>query len=127
MSTLTDAQIVDTRRWMGYPLASAAGVETVYTPMEPRMSFTERLDALSSIEEEALINQYLTPLAALEAAILSAAGNLDTDTAGPWIRNKTEMTERTNLYTRWRRDMCAFLGFAPGPSLGSGGISLVRC
>jgi hypothetical protein len=121
MSTLTDAEVVNIRRWMGYPLASAAGVETVYTPGPPRIMFADRLDALTSIEEDTLRDQFLTPLAALETGVLGTADNMDTKIAGPWTANPDELGERNRLYTQWRREMCAFLGFAPGPSLGSGG------
>jgi hypothetical protein len=46
---------------------------------------------------------------------------MDTSIAGPWTANPNELGERNRLYTQWRREMCAFLGFAPGPSLGAGG------
>lgn len=125
--TLTDAQIVDLRRWLGYPLASATGVETVYTPDSPRVSFTARLEALSASEETVLVERFLDKLALLEQAILDAADNLDTDTAGPWKANHREISQRKSLYNSTRREMCAFLGFEPGPSLGTGAIFATRC
>ena len=83
--------------------------------------------ALTVSEETVLTDRYLTPLATLEAAILTAAEGLDTQSAGPWVSNPTEMADRRAIYNRQRRDMADFLGFAPGPALGAGGITLVRC
>jgi hypothetical protein len=126
---LTDAQMLDVRRWMGYPSLSDGELDMVRWNPNSRtsMSLTERLENLTATEETTLTDAYLTPLAALEAAILSAADNLDTKVAGPWQSNPQELTQRTGLYNQWRRDMSAFLGFAPGPALGSGrGVYLER-
>jgi hypothetical protein len=128
MSTLTDAQRLDVRRWMGYPSLGADEIDYVrWTSRYSSMTLTQRLEALTSAEETMLVDKYLTHLETLEGALLSASANLDTDTAGPWKANPREITQRTSLYNKWRRDMCGFLGFEPGPALGSGGISIVRC
>jgi hypothetical protein len=135
MSTLTDAQKVDIRRWAGYSAALSGDLavysDPIYSHAGPiwglnRLTLADKLDGLTSAEEVALTAQYLTPLASLEAGVLGSADNMDTDTAGPWKANARELDERTQLYNRWRRDMCGFLGIPPGPGLGSGGIALVR-
>lgn len=127
MSTLTDAQQIDIRRWMGYPSLGADELDSVrWTSRYSSMTLTQRLDALTSAEEVSLTTAYLEPLATMEAAILAAAANLDTESAGPWTANKREVSQRRALYNQWRRDMCAFLGFEPGPALGAGGMTLVR-
>jgi hypothetical protein len=85
-----------------------------------------RLTNLRPEEESILVNTYLTNLYVLEAAIPAAGANLDTDQAAVWTRNKSEVGDRTKLFNQWRRNMCAFIGVAPGPSLGAGGLSVVR-
>jgi hypothetical protein len=128
---LTDAQKVDVRRWMGYPTLNAGYPDTVYSVsgdrLQPPLSITQKVANLSESEETVLIDIYLTPLASLEAAILTVGDNLDTDAAAVWKRNVNEQADRERLFDSVRRRMCAFLGFKPGPELGSGnGISLVR-
>lgn len=86
-----------------------------------------RLQHLQAEEETVLRNTYLNPLKALELAIVASSDNLDTDAAAVWTHNKNEVADRTKLFTQWRRAMCTFLGFAPGPTLGSGGLTIQRC
>lgn len=126
---LTDAQKLDVRRWMGYPSLSDGELDMVrWNPYSrTSMSLTERLENLTSTEEVSLTDAYLTPLAAMETALINVGDNLDTLVAGPWTANPQEMAQRSALFNKWRRDMCTFLGFQPGPGLGSGGITLVRC
>jgi hypothetical protein len=90
------------------------------------MSLHQRLTTLSASEESVLINTYLTPLYSLETEIYGAGDNLDTDQAAVWTRNKTEVSDRSKLFDQWRRRMCGFLGFAPGPALGNGGGQVIR-
>ena len=87
-----------------------------------------KLAGLTASEEATLTTRFLAPLAQLEAALLGASDNLDTAIAGPWTANPNEVSARSRLYDQWRRDMAAFLGFAPGPSLGGGGpVLFSRC
>lgn len=129
---LTDAQITDVRRYAGFQLsgtpALTANNDIAYLVFGTRqMSLVERLNSLSASEESVLVNTYLTNLNTLEAAIVSAAANLDTDQAAVWKHNKTEVEERERLFDSWRRRMCAFLGFAPGPGIAaSSSVSLTR-
>lgn len=130
---LTDAQITDVRRYAGFQLAGttqqlSADNDITYLVFGTRqMSLIERLSNLSASEESVLINTYLTNLNALESAIVAAAANLDTDSAAVWTHNKNEVQDRERLFDSWRRRMCAFLGFAPGPGLNSGStVSLSR-
>ena len=114
-------------RWSGYAVGGIyavgmAGQTTSY------QDIVNNLDALDASQEEALTTKYLEPLATLEAALLAAGDNMDTKIAGPWTRNENEVAQRSSLYDRYRRDMCAYLGYAPGPSLGAGGgLFLQRC
>lgn len=132
---LTDAQRVDIRRWSGYGPAGnealAVFSDPVYSHAGPawglnRLTLAEKLAGLTAAEEEVLTTTYLAILATLEAAIPAAAANLDTKVAGPWEANPLEMTQRTALFNKWRRDMCSFLAIPPGPGLGSGSITLMR-
>jgi hypothetical protein len=121
---LTDAQKTDVRRWLGYPVVDE------YEPITlGQVTLNERLDNLTTPEETVLTATFLEPLATLETAILSAGENLDTEIAGPWTARKDEVTQRSSLFDKWRRDMAAFLGFKPGPALGggAGGAFFVRC
>lgn len=128
---LTDAQKVDVRRWAGYPLAAADRPAT--DGEDDALVFTRRLwstlehrlNNLTGQEEDVLANVYLTNLATLEAAI--PAVSLDTMAAGTWQWNPLELSQRTSLFNKWRREMCAFIGVEPGPGLGMGGMSIVRC
>lgn len=129
---LTDAQITDVRRYAGYQLAGTPPLtsnnDLAYLVVGMRqMSLIERLNSLSASEEAVLTTTYLTNLNALEAAIVTAGANLDTDEAAVWKHNKQEVQDRERLFDSWRRRMCAFLGFAPGPGIGSSAqMSLVR-
>lgn len=127
---LTDAQMMDVRRHAGYPLAGTtmpitADQDVVYLRFGMvQMSLYKRLTSLSAAEEAQVVT-YLTTLAALETAIITAAGNLDTDQAAVWRRNRGEVGDRSGLYNQWRRALCDFLGLPPGPAL-SGATRLVR-
>lgn len=132
---LTDAQVTDVRRWAGYGMTGdtslAIYADPVYSHAGPawglnQLTLAQKLAALTAAEESVLVTTFLTPLALLEMAIPAAADNMDTQAAGPWIANPREMQERTNLFNKWRRDMCGFLAIPPGPALGAGGIQLVR-
>lgn len=128
---LTDAQLADARRYLGYQLAGTtmpitAEQDLVYiTYGMTVMSLCKRLTSLSAIEETVAIS-YLTQCTALEAALLGAGDNLDTDAASVWTHNRNEVDDRTALYNQWRRALCGFLGVPPGPALGAGGLRLMR-
>jgi len=114
---LCDAEKTDVRRFCGYP-AYGAGVAgnmgwrfyQAYGAME------YRLNNLSP-SEESVLRQHLSNLRAFEAAIPSAAQNLDTATAAVWTRNPSEMRDRQRIEQDWGRRLCGFLGLPPGPAL----------
>lgn len=129
---LTAAQLTDVRRFMGYPLNGTTMTITNdqdlvygYFGMVV-MSLQQRLTTLSDSEEAVLTATYLTPLYTLETAIFGAGANLDTDVAAVWTRNRSEVSDRMKLFDNWRRRMCVFIGFAPGPDLGNGGSQIIR-
>lgn len=129
---LTDQQKTDVRRYAGYPMVGDTPVDNTrdfaYGWVSPGVWETlyRRLGSMSASEESVLINTYLTKLALLETAITDASDNLDTDVAAIWTHNKNEVSDRMNLFNKWRRMMCSFIGIPPGPWLGNGGTRVVR-
>jgi len=110
---------------MGYGISDRIGFGVV-VPVEP-LGLNDVLDNLTSSQETVLIDVFLTPLATLETAVRTAADNLDTLKAGPWEANPNEVAARRNLFRSTCRELCAFLGFEPGPALAGGNsIAIVR-
>jgi len=129
---LTDAQKLDVRRWAGYPLtadapASDSEDDAVVFTRRLWSTLEHRLNNLTAAEEDVMSNVYLSNLATLEAAIPAMTDSLDTDSAGTWKANPLEMSQRSSLFNKWRREMCSFIGVEPGPGLGAGGMTVVRC
>lgn len=129
---LTDQQMADTRRWAGYPMLADTIVSdtydwaygSVYTGVFQTLN--HRLTNMRPEEEAVLVNTYLTNLATLEAQIPASGADLDTNVAAVWERNPNQVADRTDLFNLWRRNMCAFIGVAPGPGLGDGGVRVMR-
>ncbi len=132
---LTTQQLADVRRFAGYPAQGAQVFDNsrdfAYGWVSPGVWETlfERLNNLSADEEGILVTTYLANLYILESALAGSGADLDTASAGPWVRNPNEVRERTALFDDWRRRMCWFIGIAPGPSLGPGGSAarVQRC
>lgn len=128
---LTDQQLADTRRYAGYPMLGDTVADNsrdfAYGWVSPGtwQTLFHRLTNLRPEEETILVN-YLTKIAGLETAVTDSSDNLDTDQAAVWYHNKNEVNDRMKLFNLWRRQMCDFIGIAPGPSLGQGGTRLVR-
>jgi hypothetical protein len=129
---LTAQQLADVRRFAGYPMLGDTVADDsrdfAYGWVSPGiwMTLQHRLTNLRPEEETTLTTVYLTPLYALETAIFGAGDNLDTDQAAVWTRNRSEVADRSKLFDSWRRRMCGFLGFAPGPALGNGAGQVIR-
>jgi hypothetical protein len=129
---LTDQQIADTRRYAGYPMLGDTVADDsrdfAYGFVSPGVWQTlyHRLNNMRPEEEAVLINTYVANLATLEAAIPASGADLDTNVAAVWERNPNQVADRADLFNMWRRNMCAFLGVAPGPTLGDGGMKIVR-
>lgn len=129
---MTAQQLSDVRRYAGYPLLADQTADDnrdfAYGWVLPGVwqTLAHRLAHLRAEEETTLINVYLTNLATLETALVGSGADLDTEQAAVWVRNKNEVSDRAALFDDWRRRMCAFIGLAPGPSLGDGGTKLIR-
>jgi len=128
---LTDAQMVDARRYAGYSLVGDTLVDDrsdlawgVVGPIQWQ-TLDHRLRNLSAAEEVVMVN-FLTTLNSLEKAITDSGENLDTAQAAVWTHNPNEVRDRTKLYNQQRRSMCGFLGIPPGPALGDGIVRIGR-
>lgn len=123
--TFTSAQLVDIRRFCGYPAYGDGSVVFPYPwIMQQYLALEYRLQHMSSDEGNVVVNTYLTNLYTLESAIPGAGANLDTDKAAVWTHNKNEVRDRMSLFDSWRRKLCEFLGVPPGPQMSSGGNSV---
>lgn len=124
--TFTDAQLVDIRRFAGYP---AYGDGDVVFPMpwilRQYLALEYRLQHISQSEGLVVVNTYLTNLYTLESAIPGTSANLDTDVAAVWTHNKNEQRDRDMLFDSWRKRLCNFLGVPPGPNFGGCSNALV--
>ncbi|WP_217548823.1 hypothetical protein [Pantoea sp. GbtcB22] len=129
---LTAGQLVDVRRFMGYPMqgdipaTDTSDMAYGWVSSGAWQTLYHRLSTLRA-EEEIVVVNYVTTLKTLESAITGAGDNLDTDQAAVWKRNTNEVRDRTRLFNQWRRELCGFIGIAPGPALGNGTTQIVRC
>jgi hypothetical protein len=115
--TFTDAQLVDIRRFCGYPVyGSGAVVFPAPWTMKQYMALEYKLQNINTDEANVVINTYLTNLTMLESAIPAAGANLDTESAAVWKHNKDELRDRESLFDGWRMRLCQFLGVPPGPN-----------
>ncbi len=117
---LTDAEKVDARRFMGYPVFGTNPSGNMGWQFYQAAGLLEYRIANLSAAEEAVLRQYLTTITALEQYVPDASAGLDTQAAGEWTRNPAELAERSRLLDGWRRRLCAFLGVPPGPGFGGG-------
>ncbi|TKI03573.1 hypothetical protein [Martelella alba] len=116
----TDAQVVDIRRYCGYPAYGDGAVVFPYPwIMRQYLALEYRLQHMSDSEGAVIVNTYLTNLNTLENAIPTTSDNLDTDKAAVWTHNKDEQRDRDKLFDSWRLRLCNFLGVPPGPNFGS--------
>lgn len=120
---LTAQQLADTRRWLGWPTLKNGEADYVYGHTPSSISLANALTNMTAIDEGILINTYLTNLSALETGLLATQGDMDTKKAGPWESNPREVSDRRGLFTGWRREMAAFLGFPTGPGISGGNYS----
>lgn len=124
--TFTSAQLVDIRRFCGYPAVGDGNVVFPFPWFMPQyLAMEYRLQHITTDEGNVVVNTYLTNLYTLESAIPGTSANLDTDQAAVWVHNKKEQRDRDNLFDSWRRRLCGFLGVPPGPYLDDSGITLV--
>lgn len=124
---LTAAQVLDTRRYCGYSIQAAAGIGDPDV-VQNSAALDRLLGQLTADQEAVLTTVYLANLAQLEAAVMGASANLDTEKAAVWTHNQNELNDRQSLYFSWRQQIATFLGVPAGPgiyaptSMASGGL-----
>ena len=121
IQSFTSAQLVDIRRFCGYPAMGDGNVVFPYPwIMRQYLALEYRLQHMTTDEGYVVINTYLVNLSALETAIVGTGANLDTDSAAVWKHNKNEQSDREKLFTSWRMRLCQFLGIPSGEGLQTG-------
>jgi hypothetical protein len=119
--SFTDAQKTDIRRFCGYPVFGQSPNQFVdYRFFQAYGNLEYKMNNLLPEEETVVETVYLAQLYTLETAIPGSGANLDTETAAVWTRNPREPRDRADLFDRWRRRLCAFLGVPPGPGFDAG-------
>jgi hypothetical protein len=123
----TAAQLVDIRRFCGYPTyGDGAVVFPAPWIMRQYLALEYRMLHMSQDEGAIVVATYLANLTTLETAIFGSSANLDTDEAAVWKHNRREVADRTALFNQVRRQLCDFIGISPGPGLAaSGGVELI--
>ena len=123
--TLTDPQKVDIRRFCGYPaFGSGADGNAGWRFYQVSGALEYRLINLS-VDEAVVVSNMLVTLNGFETTLAGSVGDLDTDAAGPWTRNKDEVKDREGMLALWSRRLCAFLGVPPGPAGLVNGLQLI--
>lgn len=118
----TPSEITDIRRFAGYKAYSGLGYY-----YEANMANVDiQIVSMSDQEQVVMRTIYLAVLPGLEAAVLTSGANMGTDVAAVWKRNRTERQDRQALFNSKRREMCGFIGVAPGPALGDGSCMVIR-
>ena len=121
LQVFTSAQLVDIRRFCGYPAMGDGNVVFPYPwILRQYLALEYRLQHMTTDEGAVVINTYLANLYTLETAIVGTGANLDTDEAAVWKHNKREQADRENLFTSWRKKLCQFLGIPSGDGLQTG-------
>ena len=121
----TDVELTSIRRHCGYPAYGAGDSGFQNWRFYQAYGLLEfRLQHLAPAEE-GVVRNYLATLTMLEAGIVGASENLDTDRAEVWSRNPDEIRDRTRLFDSWRRRLCGFMGIPPGPALADFGARVV--
>ena len=122
----TEQQLVDLRRFMGYPaFGNSNSAFFGYRFFDSYGTMEYIIHNLRPEEGAVAVSVYLSNLYTLEQAIPNTSQNLDTDRAAVWYHNKKEQMDRERLFWSWRLKLCEFLGIPPGPALREGVFGFV--
>ena len=106
----TDQQKVQIRRLLGYPVLGTQPnfmfgwwYDTDYEQLEYKLS------NLSLSEGQEVVNK-LTVLLQIETDLLSLYPDLNTSQAGPWIRNKNEISDKWRFFDSVRKYLAEIIG-----------------
>jgi len=123
--TLTDPQKVDIRRFCGYPaFGSGADGNAGWRFYQAYGALEYRMINLS-VDEVTVVTNMLITLNGFETTLSGSIGDLDTDAAGPWTRNRDEVRDRAGMFALWSRRLCDFFGVPPGPAMVMNGLQLI--
>ena len=118
----TAAELTAVRRFAGFSAFASFG--NLFSSNASNMD--NQLAAMSDTEQSVIRTVYLAVLPTMETDINSSADYASVESAGPFTRNPHELSERRRLFNTKRREMCAFIGVAPGPGLPDNS-RVVRC
>ncbi len=104
-AALTNAEIVDLRRFCGYPPFVRPGTSDALWDLLP----------LLTPDLVAYVRGCLADLRLLEADLPAMRAKLGIATAAVFERNPAEQRERNKLYLDQRRALCLALGISTGP------------
>lgn len=107
----SDQEKVDIRRFCGFPVHGQGNATTMfaYVYYQKYLILEGRLLYMTTQEENVIRTVFLANLYQLEAAVLTASDNLDTDVAAVWKHNKYEVRDRTRLFNWERRRLLAMI------------------
>lgn len=120
--TFTDAQMVDIRRFCGYPARGTAN-----NMFNSNLFFTwfeelqYRAMNLSPAEGAIVANEYLVQINGARRDIFNARANQTALASGSVTFRDNEMEIRRGEYERLCYELCNFFGVGPGPNFGVGG------
>jgi hypothetical protein len=107
----TAIELVELRRFAGYPALGVAGVPATVEAI----AFEGALAGVSAEEEALIRSTYLPRLRAAEEAKVSAIATLDTKKAAVWERNPSALAEADAYLGGLRRDLMDLFGLPLGP------------
>lgn len=112
-----ETDLRDIRRYCGYQaLTNNPGHVLANIILNGPGILEHRITSLTETEGEWVTAQ-LVILRKLEADLVDANDNLDTNKIAVIDRNPTELIEREAFISRQRHKLCNFLGVQPGPDL----------
>lgn len=120
---LSDAERVDVRRYLGYPLYGIGNTGAGFSGYRFFVSYGQLEYHMNNLgaAELAVLRAKLAEIAALDLAIAASAARLSTDQAAVWRRNRDEVRDRRDLFKDRCRELAAFLGVPAGPANSRGG------
>ncbi|BCI68096.1 hypothetical protein [Acetobacter aceti] len=118
-------ELVQIRRMMGYPAFGGVNSGQQSWRFFQAYGFNEWRIRNMSPDEYMQIRRHLADCHRLEREVYGASGNLDTDQAAVWTRNKSEVSDRIGIYRWARMQLCQFMGIPPGPGLTGRGTAIV--
>ena len=127
MSAFTDQDLVDIRRHCGYGALGGQANQSLmywrYMPMYQALEY--RLANMTTDEINLVQGLYLPNLNQLEADLYNVRGTLVASKAAVYTHNDAEFSDRMEVFSFFRKQLCAFFQIGEGPFfVGSGGSTI---